>query len=141
MAEYKKPLPIPDPDTKEYWEGCKRHELLLQRCSQCGSYRFPPSPMCHECTSMSFEWTRISGEGRLYSWMVVQYPTHEAFTEDIPYAVAMVEPVEQKGIRLTGSLVDWQSTELRIDMPVEVVFDDVTEEMTLPRWRPLDTDQ
>ena len=67
MDKPRKPLPVPDLDTKEYWEGCKRHELLLQRCNQCGHYRFPPSPMCHHCMSMSYEWTRVSGRGRLYS--------------------------------------------------------------------------
>ena len=69
--------------------------------------------------------------------MVVEHPTHDAFQEDAPYAVAMVEPVEEPGVRLPGNLVDYQGVELRIDMPVEVVFEDVTEEVTLPRWRPV----
>jgi hypothetical protein len=87
--------------------------------------------------SMSYEWTKVSGRGKLYSWIVVEYPTHDAFRGDAPYAVAMVEPVEEPGVRLPGGLVDYQGVELRIDMPVEVVFDDVSEGITLPRWRPV----
>jgi len=63
MAEYKKPLPIIDDDTREFWEGCKKHELLIQRCTDCGTFRFPPRTICHKCLSMNFQWIQSAWMG------------------------------------------------------------------------------
>jgi len=90
--------------------------------------------MCPECNSWNTEWVKASGRGKVYSWMVAFQPFHPAFFGDVPYAVVMVELEE--GVRLTANMVDCKPDDLYIGMPVEVVFDDVTEEITLPKFRP-----
>jgi len=136
MNRYKKPLPTPDIETKEYWEGCKRHELLVQRCKDCGTYRFPPMPMCPECNSMNKEWAKVSGRGGVYSWFVVHYATHPDFVDEVPYAVVLVELEEQANLRIPSNMVDCKIEDIRAGMPVEVVFEDVTNEISLPKFRP-----
>lgn len=140
MTKSEKPIPIPHLDTKEFWEGCKRHELLIQKCRECGSYRFPPRPMCHECNSTNAEWVKVSGKGNVYSWIVVRdspyRPAHPDFAKIRPYIVVLVELPDAGGVRLISNLVDCNPEGIKIDMPVKVVFDDITNEVTLPRFRP-----
>ena len=136
MTEYRKPLPTPDIETQGYWDGCKRHELLMQRCLDCGTYRFPPMPMCPKCNSVKQEWARVSGKGKIYSWFVVHQATHPDFVDEVPYAVVLVQLEEQADLRIPSNMVDCQIEDIHEGMPVEVIFDNVTEEISLPRFRP-----
>ena len=133
MSEYTKPLPIPSAESEPFWEGCRRHELLLPRCQQCASYWSPPSAICPECLSMEWEWTRASGRGRIYSFGVYHRVYHPGFQDDIPYVVAVVELDE--GPRLVSNVVHCTPEELQCDMPVEVIFEDVTPEATLYKFQ------
>ena len=72
MAEYRKPLPMADADSKEFWDGCKRHELLLQKCDACHKYYFPPGPVCPHCFSTRVTWTKASGKGSVYTYTNVR---------------------------------------------------------------------
>lgn len=137
MTGYTKPLPSPDRDTQGFWEGCRRHELRLQRCADCGLYCFPPLPMCPGCNSTHRQWVKVSGRGKIYSWFVVHRATHPDFVADVPYAVVVVTPDGQDDIHIAGNIVHCAAEDLRVDMPVEVVFDDVTAEVMLPKWRPV----
>lgn len=132
MAGYQKPLPFPTQDTKEYWEGCKHHQLLIQRCRNCGAFRFYPRPMCPNCNSMDNEWAEAKGKGKVYSWTVAVQQFHPAF--EVPYIVAIVELEE--GVRIITNILECQPAELYVGMPVVVVFEDVTEEITLPKFKP-----
>lgn len=134
MGEYPKPLPIVDTDSRPFWEGCKRHELLIQRCTRCGGFRFPPRNVCPDCMSLEHEWARASGRGKIYSFVVVHQAFGPAWKEDVPYPVAIVEL--DNGVRILSRVVGREGTALRIDLPVEVCFEDVTEEITLPFFRP-----
>lgn len=135
MAEYKKPLPTTTwEEAKEYWEGCRNHRLRIQKCKDCGSYRWYPRLMCHRCNSMDVEWVKVSGKGTVYSWTVVEHPTGAIWVDEVPYIVVIVELDE--GVRMVSNMVDCRPDELRVGMPVEVVFDDVTEQVTLPKFRP-----
>ena len=133
MVGYQKPLPTPTQDTKEYWEGCKQHQLLIQRCRNCGAFRFYPRPMCPNCNSMDSKWVKARGKGKVYSWTVAVQQFHHAF--EVPYIVAIVELDE--GIRMTTNIIDCKPEELYVGMPVEVIFEDVTEEITLPKFKPM----
>lgn len=130
---YKKPLPGPTLESKEFWEGCKRHELLIQRCRDCGSYRHYPRLLCPKCNSENTEWVKVSGKGQVYTWAVAVQPFHPGFAEDVPYAMVIVELEE--GVRLMTNIMDSRPEDLYIGMPVKVVFDDVTEEVTLPKFK------
>jgi uncharacterized OB-fold protein len=134
MTTYTKPLPYPDAETRPYWEWAKRHELRMQRCADCGTLRFPPGPMCPSCNSLRDEWVRMRGTATIYSWIVVYPPVLPAFADDAPYSVVLVL-LDDHPIRLVGQVVDIPHHELTAGLPVEVVFDDVTPEVTLPKWR------
>lgn len=137
MDTYAKPLPVPDLDSEEYWKGCKRHDLLIQQCKDCGTFRFPPSPLCHNCNSRNTEWTWVSGKGKIYSWVVVHHPIYPVFASEVPYAVVLVALDENPRVRIPGNILDCPLEDIRGGMAVEVTFDDVTDEVTLPKWRPL----
>ncbi|MBI4234618.1 MAG: OB-fold domain-containing protein [Chloroflexi bacterium] len=131
--QYQKPIPDITVDNQAFWEGCKRHEVLVQRCSDCGYNRIG-SPICPQCSSLKHQWVKASGRGMLYSWIVVYQRYHPAFTADLPYNVAIVEL--QEGPRLWSNVVGVNSEELRNGMPLQVVFDDVTPEVTLAKFKP-----
>ena len=88
---YSKPIPVPTDESKPFWEATKRGQLLLQRCSECGAYRFPPTLLCTECTATGYQWQPVSGKGRIYSYVVFHQAYHPAFAADLPYAVACIE--------------------------------------------------
>jgi len=134
-GEYEKPLPKIDDISRPYWEAAKRHELMLQKCQDCGHYRYPPGLTCPSCLSDEMEWVRVSGRGTVHTWTVFHRVYHPAFDGDVPYAVVMVELEE--GPRLATNLVDCKIEDIKVGMPVEVVFDDVTKEITLPKFRPI----
>ncbi len=127
------PLPEIDEFNKEYWEGCKRHELLVQRCSDCGRLRFPPRPMCPECMSFKVTWTKMSGKAKVMSWCVAHPPVLPAFQDVAPYAAVLVELAE--GPRMITNLTDVGVDKIEMGMPVEVVFDSVSEDITLPKFK------
>jgi uncharacterized OB-fold protein len=135
MADYAKPLPYADAESRPYWEYCRKHELRMQRCAECKELRFPPRPMCPHCNSMKDEWALMSGRGTIYSWIVVHPPVLPAFADAAPFSVVLVQLDEDPSLRLVGSVVDVPLDELAAGIPVEVVFDDVTDEVTLPRWK------
>ena len=129
------PLPLIHPyTTKAYWEGCKRHELLMQKCSNCGTFRFPPREACNNCLSLDFDWTRVSGKGTVYASCVPVEPSHPDLVGKPPYSIALVDLEE--GPRMITNVVDCDPYEVNIGMPVEVVFEDLTDEVTLPKFRP-----
>ena len=132
--KYEKLLPHIDEMSRPYWEGAKRHELLLQKCQECGHYRYPPGETCPSCLSDKLEWVKVSGRGSVYTWTVFHQAYHPAYKDDIPYAVVAVELEE--GPRMITNLVNCRIEDIKVGMPVEVVFDDVTEEVSLPKFRP-----
>ena len=134
MTTYNKPLPIPLPLTEEFWNAAKRHELVVQRCKQCGILIFYPRDACPSCLSQDLEWNQVSGKGRVYSYTVVRSPAHPGFKDDAPYIYGVVQIDE--GPRMITNIVDCKIEDCHVDMPVTVVFDDVTPEITLIKFKP-----
>jgi uncharacterized OB-fold protein len=137
------PLPIvDDPIDAAYWEAARRGQLVVQRCGRYGRRRFPPRPMCPNCQSSDHEWPRVSGEGRIWSFVIPHPPLFPALAKLAPYDVVLVELSEGPSIRAVGNLVNSAGGEIneidagsiKIGAPVRVVFDRVTEEVPLPRW-------
>lgn len=135
MKEYKKPLPQPTPWSKPFWEGCKRHELLIQKCQDCQKVVFYPKMFCPHCLSSNIEWIKASGKGKVYSYMVVYSYQPTEFEGDLPYVVAVIELEE--GVRMMSNVIGCPPDKVKCDMGVEVVFDNVTEEFTLPKFKPV----
>jgi uncharacterized protein len=132
--QYQKPLPAISSLNRPFWEGLKHRELRLQKCKGCGKVWYPPSPLCPSCWSREFTWTRLSGRGRVSSWVVFHQSYFRGFDNELPYNVAEVELEE--GPRLLTNLIGIANDQLRAELPVEVVFEDATEEVTLAKFKP-----
>ena len=130
-----KPLPVVTEENRPFWEGCQQGKLLLQQCIKCHHYQFYPRLYCMQCTSDTLHWVEASGNGVIYSYTIIHQNKSPEFEHDIPYNVAIVQLEE--GPRLLSNIVVVHATELRVDLPVTVVFDQVTATITLPRFRPL----
>ena len=134
MAGYQKPLPDITPAMRPFWEAARHHQLAVQRCRGCGAHRFPARDICSRCLSREADWVPVSGRGTVFSWAVMHQIYHPGFAADVPYAVVVIELEE--GARLVSNLVDCPLDAIAAGMPVEVVFEDVTPDVTLPKFRP-----
>ena len=131
---YEKPLPVKTAENAPYWESAKEHALKLPRCGGCAAFRYPPTEFCPRCLSDETEWRAISGRGTIYSFIVVHQRYDPSFADDLPYNVAVVELGE--GPRLVTNVVGIDNKDLRVGMPVTITYEDITEEFTLPKFRP-----
>ncbi len=130
----KLPVPVPTPETEHFWTGTKAGELRLQRCNDCGTIYFPPRPFCPNCLSKSVEVFAASGNATLYSYVINERP-HPAF--EGPYSIAVVQLEE--GPRMMTNLVNVAQTPeaLVLDMPLQVVFEVINDDITLPYFEPV----
>jgi uncharacterized OB-fold protein len=126
------PLPRPTPLSAPHWEGCKEGELRVQRCTRCEAFTFIPKPVCPHGLDMTLEWVTSSGRGTVYSHTTVHRPQRPEF--DVPYTVAIIELEE--GWHMLTNLVDIAPDDVRIGMPVEADFRKMSDEITLPYFRP-----
>jgi predicted GIY-YIG superfamily endonuclease/uncharacterized OB-fold protein len=122
--ELPRPYPRPDRETAPYWEAQRAHKLKFQRCSDCGEFRFPVSPMCPACRSFNFEWTASSGRGAIYSYTVVHHQTHPAFS--VPYTIVLVEL--EDGPRVVAQLRQSDGKPVSIGIPVALEWEDHPEQ-------------
>jgi hypothetical protein len=134
MADYAKPVPYPTPETKRYWDGCKQRELWIPYCLSCQQFYWYPRRFCPRCFGWETEWRQASGRGTLYTYAIQYRPQGPGF--EAPYVTALVQLEE--GPRLPSNLIDIEPDpeQIRCDMPLEVVFEEITDEITLPKWRP-----
>ena len=136
MAEGKRPLPKPTPETQHYWEGAAAGELRLQICSDCSKTYFPPRPFCPKCGSRAVKVTKASGKAKLHSYVIHARP---APGFDPPYAIAVVELDE--GPRMMTNIVGCPQTPeaLQLDMALEVTFEKQNDQIALPFFKPAGT--
>ncbi len=134
-SKYAAALPRPTPDSQPFWDALRRHELHLQRCRACTQAFFYPRNVCPHCLSSDLEWFRSSGRGRLHTF-VISHAAPKNSPLEAPFVIAIVELEE--GPRLLTNLVGVEPDprQIRCEMPVEIEFADVTDEFTLPRFRP-----
>ena len=133
-ANYNKPIPAVTPEMKPFFDAAKRHELVVQRCTQCGAHRFPAREICSNCLSREAEWVKVSGRGTVFSYNVMHQVYHPGFADEVPYAVVVISLEE--GAKMTSNLVGMKPHDIKIDMPVKVVFEEITEDITLPKFAP-----
>ena len=133
--QYKKPLPIPQPESDFYWEKAKQHELWLRSCNNCQKAYFYPRDICPNCFSRNTTWIHASGKGILHTFAIVHRAPATAFKESVPYIVAIVELEE--GPKMPTNLigVEPDPTQIKIGLPVEVVFEDVNDKFALPKFK------
>jgi uncharacterized OB-fold protein len=128
-----KPVPVPTRETKPYWEGCQQHELRIQKCAACGHYQFYPRLYCTACMSDRVEWVKASGRGKVLSFTIVYRPVTQAFATDVPYVVALITLDE--GPQMMSNVIGCPPEKVQIGMPVEVTFEDWSEEISVPKFR------
>lgn len=131
----KRPLPRPTPETQHFWEGTRNGQLLIQRCDSCGDPYFPPRPFCPACGGQEVTVEETSGRGTLYSYLI-NHTGHPGIAG--PYSIAVVQL--DVGVRMMSNIVNCDQTPeaLVLDMPVEVVYESFSDEITLPFFQPVD---
>ena len=135
--QYNKPVPVPQGESDYYWEKAKQHELWLRQCNACGEAYFYPRDISPCCFSRDTSWTQASGKATLYTYGIVHRAPHPGFAKDAPYVTAIVELEE--GPRMPTNIVgiDEPTPEkLRVGMPLEVTFEDITDTIALPKFKP-----
>lgn len=125
--------PRVDLDNQGFWEAVRQHRLVFQKCKDCGLLVHRPRPMCPRCNSMEREWVPSTGKGVVYSWVNFVYANAAYPGIKVPYTVVVVEMAE--GVRMISNLYDVKPEEVYVGMPVEVVFDDIADDLTLPKFR------
>lgn len=127
-----RPLPAPDQDSTAYWDAAHRHELVVQFCADCRSYQFYPRSICVACGSSEVSWRPASGRGVIYSYTINHRAPGAWATDRVPYVVALVDLAE--GPRMLANIVDSDPEAVRIGSEVSVVFEDVTDSISLPQF-------
>jgi uncharacterized OB-fold protein len=134
MSEYKKPLPLITKLSKVFYDGCKENKLLYQVCMDCDEVIFFPKELCPKCMSHHLEWKESNGKGKIHTFTITYDFAPPEFMKDVPYSLAIINLDE--GFSIMSNIVECDFDEIKCDMPVEVVFDPVTPEITLPKFRP-----
>ena len=137
QANAPRPVPAPNRETQFFWDAAKRGELAILRCQDCPTFIHPPKHRCRDCLSENLAPQVVSGRGRIYTLTRTHYVYHPAFRERAPYVVALVELEEDPSVRLVSNIVECDPEDVAIGMAVEVVFEKVTDEITLPQFRPV----
>jgi uncharacterized OB-fold protein len=129
---------LPDPDwavARPFWEGCRAGELRIPRCRDCDHWVWYPAASCPGCGGGRHEWTRVSGRGRLFTWVTVHRAFLPGYQGRVPFVTALVELEEDPRLRLATFLRDLPPGGLRAGLPVEVTFERVDDRLTLPIFR------
>ena len=129
-----KALPVPNDMTALFWEAARREELAIQRCEECGYFNHPPRPACDACMSESLAFVPVSGCGTIWSRTVLHAPNVPGWEDEIPFVNVAVELDEQPGLLMITNWLD--ATEAEVGRPVEVFFQRINDEITLPQFRP-----
>jgi uncharacterized OB-fold protein len=132
--DVRRPMPRPTPWSQPFWDAAREHRLVLKKCKSCGTLQHPPYLYCRQCSSEEAEWIEASGKATLYGYTVNEFAVPFPFWDDLPYVTAIIDLAE--GVRMISNVVDCPPAELVNGMALEVVFDDVSPEFTLPKWRP-----
>jgi uncharacterized OB-fold protein len=131
---YEKSVPSIDPDSAPYWDGAKAGKLMIQRCKKTGQAFLYSRQLVPGVVDSEVEWIEASGKGEIYSFTVARRPAGAAFQGDCPYVIASVTLAE--GARIMSNVITDDVDTVKIGMPVEVFFDSVSDELTIPKFKP-----
>lgn len=130
-------LPTAESDTRPYWDAAAEQRLLVRRCGDCGTTHFYPRPFCPRCWSADVSWVESSGRATLYTWSLVHRNDLPPFADRVPYVAAVVDLEE--GPRMMTNVVDCAPADLHVGMSLTVAFEQRTDDLTIPVFRPLAT--
>lgn len=129
-----KHFPIPTPETAPYWEACHNHQLLIQKCGDCGEHQFYPRIICAHCASTNVEWVEASGRGDVISYTVMHRAVSKAYDEASATILALIRLEE--GVQMMSNIVACDADQTHTGMAVEVTFEDWSDEISVPMFRP-----
>lgn len=128
------PSPLADAITLPWWRAAAEHRLVAQRCTSCGQTRLPPAPLCAGCRSEGADWLELPGRGEVYTYTIVHRPI--AAGQPLPTVIAVIALEGSGGLRMISNLVGVDPGDVTIGMPVELVWEDMSAELAIPRFRP-----
>jgi uncharacterized OB-fold protein len=132
-----KPVPKPTPETLPFWEGCAQGELRLQHCSDCQHVQYPPRRLCSGCFSTNVTWHPASGRGNVLSWSMVVAPGAPGFEEEVPFMSVII--ALEEGPTMLSVLRACEADQMEFELPVEVIFEQRSESIFIPYFRPRDS--
>ncbi len=136
--ESPRPTPAVTPETKPFWDAAKNKIFMLVKCVDCGHHRNPISITANICPSCGSrkrgEWVKASGKGKIHTYTVIHRTFHPAFEKELPYIIAIIELEE--GPRFVANMRETSPEKMALEMPVEVIFEELTEDITLPQFKP-----
>jgi uncharacterized protein len=131
----KKPIPVADDLTSQFWDAAKEHRLVVQRCGSCGYYNHPPRPYCDACTAQEMRFEPVSGRGTVYSFTVMHQRDVAGFEEEAPFINIVVELAEQPRLLMVSNLSLSERAKVKIGAAVEVYFEERGEGVAIPQFR------
>lgn len=131
-----KRFPIPTAETAPFWVACHNHQLLIQKCADCGKHQFYPRSVCSHCTSGSLEWDEASGQGVIVSYTIMHRAVSKAYAEGGATVLALIRLEE--GVQMMSNIVECDPERVQTGMAVKVMFEDWSEEISVPMFRPAD---
>jgi uncharacterized protein len=133
MPSSSKPIPAVTPELREFFDGAHAGRLMVQKCAECGVLRFPAYELCSKCNSTKSSWVPVSGRGEVFSFNIMHQVYHPGFAAEVPYAVVVVELEE--GCKFVSNLIGVKPHEIKCGMPVEVMFEKLSDEVSIPKFR------
>lgn len=130
-----RPIPVPNEWTKPFWEATRQNVLALQRCQACGHFQHPPYPTCVNCVSTDLKFEPVAGKGKIYAYTIMYHVGDKRFVAAVPYASIIVELDDAPGALMAGNLLDVPYTEAKVGRRVEVTFQKLNDDITLPQFR------
>jgi uncharacterized OB-fold protein len=130
-----RPIPVPNEWTKPFWDAAKQGVLKLQRCQSCRQFQHPPYATCVNCMSIDLAFEPVEGKGTIYSYTIMYHAGDKRFAPAVPYASIIVELDQAPRAFMAGNLLGVPYTEAKVGRRVEVVFEKLNDDITLPQFR------
>lgn len=134
-SEYEKPMPRVTDLDRPHWEAAAKHQLLIQSCNDCGHMWFPPAENCPNCLGTNLGWKEPKGTGKVHSFIIYHQGWLPGYLKSTPYNVAIIQLDE--GPRFISNVVGIDNDHIEVDMPVQVTFEDVAPDVSIPRFKPV----
>jgi uncharacterized OB-fold protein len=134
-SQVTRPIPVPNDYTKPFWESARHGVLSLQRCQACGHFQHPPYATCVRCMAIDLRFEPVSGRGAIYAYTIMYHTGDQRFAPAVPYASIIVELDDAPGALLAANLLESPYTEAKVGRRVEVLFERLNADITLPQFR------
>ena len=130
-----RPIPVPDEWTRPYWDAAKLGVLALQRCQTCGNFQHPPYATCVNCIGIDLKFETVRGQGAIHAYTIMYHTGDKRFASAVPYASIAVTLDDAPDALLFGNLLGVPYTDEKVGRRVEVVFEKLNDNITLPQFR------